>query len=310
MVSTVKLVRMIGLERLRLLLAFHEHGTLKGAADSLHISTSAASQQLATLAREAGASLTVVDGRRLRLTDAGRVLVDHGYRLLAQLERAEGDVQAAVAGELGEITVGSYPSIIPALLVPAYQRARERHPGLRVDVREIRSPGGLDELGGGVVDLVVGVESDRAGARDDPRFTRIPLGPEDVDLAVPSGHPLTAGPAVAVADLEDVEWISTPEGDVCDELLRRACASAGYQPRVRHRAADWLAILSMVAAGMGVALLSHAVRPAVPDGVTVVPLAAGELRRRRYAVLRRGAVSRPALSAYVTVLKEVSRSEG
>ena len=305
--NTVKLMRMIGLERLRLLLAFDELGTLKAAADSLHISTSAASQQLATLAREAGAPLTEADGRRLRLTDAGRVLIGHGHRLFAQLEQAEGDVQAAVAGELGELTVGSFPSIIPSLLVPAFTIARERYPRLRVHVREITAPGGLDELTSGTLDVVVGVESDTAPAAGDPRRTRVPLGTERLELALPATHALAAdGPGAAapveLGALKRDDWVGTPASDACDDLLDRACAAAGFHPRVRHRAADWLAILGMVGAGMGVALVPRSVP--VPDGVVLRPVAGG-VTRRLYAANRRGAAARPAVAAYLNVLRSV-----
>lgn len=326
MADTVKLVRMIGLERLRLLLALDELGTLKAAADALHISTSAASQQLATLAREAGAPLTEVDGRRLRLTDAGRVLVDHGHHLFARLERAEADVQAAVAGELGELTVGSFPSIIPSLLVPAFTIARERYPRLRVNIREITAPSGLDELASGTLDVVVGVESDTAPAAADPRRTRLALGTERLQLALPAAHPLAAagpaapaavspppagppvagppgaGPPVDLAALAEEDWVGTPASDACDDLLDRACAQAGFHPRVRHRAADWLAILGMVGAGMGVALVPRSV-PA-PRGVVLRPVAGG-VTRRLYAATRRGAEARPAVAAYLDVLRSV-----
>ena len=302
---------MIGLERLRLLLAFHEHGTLKAAADTLHISTSAASQQLATLAREAGAPLTEVDGRRLRLTDAGRVLVDHGYRLMAGMERARGDVQAAAGGELGGLTVGSFPSIIPSLLVPAFAIARERYPRLRVDIREIAAPGGLDDLANGTLDVVVGVEADTAAVADDPRHTRTALGTEHLGLALPADHPLAAGAAgatgaadagVELASLVEEDWVGTLPSDACDDLLDRACAATGFHPRIRHRASDWLAILAMVAAGMGIALVPRSV-PA-PDGVLLRPVAGG-LTRRLYAATRRGTTTRPSVAAYLSVLESV-----
>lgn len=306
MAGTSKLERMVDPARLRLLVALHEQGTLQAAAERLHISPSAASQQLATLAREAGAPLTEADGRKLRLTDAGKVLVDHAYLLLAQLERAQGDVLATQQGELGQLTVGSFASTIAALLVPATLRIGELHPRLRVDVREVKVPDCLGELANGTLDLVVDVEADGAPTPDDPRYTRVPLGTEDVDLALPARHALADSEVVALSSLEDQNWISTLEGDACDQLLTRACTTAGFHPRVRHRAGDWMAILAMVAAGMGVALVPHTAQFPVPAGVATVPTTGPEVRRHLYAAVRRGSEARPAVAAYLTALRDVT----
>ncbi|MQA11880.1 MAG: LysR family transcriptional regulator [Pseudonocardiaceae bacterium] len=301
-----KLSCMIDPARLRLLVALHERGTVHAAAGALHISTSAASQQLATLAREAGAPLTEADGRRLRLTDAGRVLVDHAYQLFAQLERAQGDVQAAVDGELGEITVGSFPSTISSLLIPAVRAVRERHPRLRVNIREVTTADGLDELASGDLDILVDVDADGAPSADDPRYTRVPLGTEDVVLALPTGHELATGQTVDLALLDGQDWVSTIDGDACDQLLRRACASVGFHPRIRHRASDWTAILAMVEAGMGVAFAPRTALTSVPGGVAVVPTSGRDVRRHVYAAVRRGAAARPAVAAYLSALEDVA----
>lgn len=301
-----KLRCMIDLARLRLLVTLHERGTLHAAASALHISTSAASQQLATLTREVQAPLTEADGRRLRLTDAGQVLVEHAYLLLAQVERAHGDVQATVDGELGTITAGSFPSTISSLLVPAALAVRADHPRLRVDIREVKAPDCLEELANGVLDVMVDVEADGAPSSDDPRYTRVPLGTEDVDLALPADHELATGTPVDLGLLEPQEWVSTIEGDACDQLLHRACASVGFQPRIRHRASDWMTILTMVQAGMGVALVPRATRFPLPAGVVVVPMSGQEVRRHVYAAVRRGSDARPAIATYLAALQKAA----
>lgn len=299
---------MIDVTRLQVLVALHEQGTLHAAAARLHVSPSAASQQLATLSREVGAPLTEADGRRLRLTDAGRALVDHAYQVLAQLERAQGDVLAAQHGELGRLTVGAFASSIASLLVPATRRVTERHPRLRVDVREVKVPDCLGELASGALDLVVDVDADGAPAADDPRYARFAIGTERVDLVLPSGHQLATSDAVQLGELEQEDWVSTIEGDSCDQLLARACAAAGFRPQVRHRAGDWMAILALVAAGMGVALVPRVAQFRVPADVAAVPVAGSEACRHLYAAVRRGSEARPAVAAYLAALREVSQA--
>jgi DNA-binding transcriptional LysR family regulator len=291
---------------LRLLLALHEQGTLHAAASTLHVSPSAASQQLSTLTREVGAPLTEADGRKLRLTDAGRVLVHHAYVLFAEVERAEGEVQAAVKGELGQLTAGSFPSTISSLLIPAARTLRNRHPRLRVDIREVKVPDCLDELSSGNLDVVVAVEADGAPSAEDARYTRIALGTDDLDLALPAGHRLAQQAVVDLSLLEHADWVSTIEGDACDRLLHTACASAGFRPVVRHRAGDWMAILALVEAGMGVAFVPRAARLAFPAGVVAVAVAGHNTRRQIYAAVRRGAEARPAVAGYLAALKEVA----
>ncbi|TDB99900.1 LysR family transcriptional regulator [Nonomuraea longispora] len=301
-----KLTCMVDPARLKLLVALHEQGTLHAAASTLHISPSAASQQLATLTREAGVPLAEADGRKLRLTDAGLVLVEHAYAMLALVERAMGEVQATVNGELGRITVGSFPSTISSLLIPAALMLRDSHPRLRVDIREITAPDCRDRLAGGELDVVVEVEAEGAPSGDDARCTRVELGTDDFDLALPIGHPSAREPSVGLSRLRDEEWVSTIEGDACDRLLHLACASAGFRPRVRHRAGDWTAILALVEAEMGIAFVPRAARLPIPAGVVSVAPTGHDIRRHVYAAVRRGSEARPAIAAYLAALEAVA----
>lgn len=306
MAGNGKLCFMIDLTRLRLLVALHEQGTVHAAAATLHISPSAASQQLATLAREAGGALTQAEGRRLRLTDAGRVLVGHAYSLLAQLEKAKGDVSAALGGELGQLTAGSFPSTIVSLLIPAVRTLRQRHPGLRVDIREVTVASYLDALATGDIDVIVAVEAGGAPSEDDVRYTRIALGTDDLVLVLPATHPLAGDAEIELSALGRDHWVSTIEGDSCDQLLHDACAAAGFRPIVRHRASDWLAILALIDAEMGVALVPRSALLPIPGGVvTAVPTGHG-VRSHVYAAVRKGAEARPGLAAFLTVLRETA----
>src|SRR6188472_4707633 len=85
---------MVDLRRLRTLRAVADHGTLAAAADALHLTPSAVSQQLSALERELGRGLLEPSGRSVRLTPAAHVLLGHTDALFAQLERLEGDLAA------------------------------------------------------------------------------------------------------------------------------------------------------------------------------------------------------------------------
>src|ERR1700730_14989747 len=94
---------MLDLERLRVLHAVARFGSVSAAAEALHVTTSAVSQQMAKLERETGQRLLERRGRGVRLTDAAELLVEHADRLLSLAERAQADLEAhrgAVAGRL------------------------------------------------------------------------------------------------------------------------------------------------------------------------------------------------------------------
>src|SRR5947209_11665237 len=110
---------MIDVRKLAVLRELHRCGTVTAAAAALHLTPSAVSQQLAALARQTGTPLVEPAGRRLALTGAGLVLVQHAEAVLAELEQAETALRAFAAGEAGVVTVGSVPTAINGLDIPA-----------------------------------------------------------------------------------------------------------------------------------------------------------------------------------------------
>lgn len=101
---------MLNLERLRTLDALARHGSVSGAAAGLHITTSAVSQQMAKLEREAGQRLLAKNGRGVRLTDAGRLLAEHAARILSQVELAQADLEAQRGQVAGELRLSAFPT--------------------------------------------------------------------------------------------------------------------------------------------------------------------------------------------------------
>src|SRR5690349_10393160 len=120
--------------RLRILLELARLGSMRAVADELHLTTSTVSQQLAVLAREAGATLIEPDGRRVRLTPAGRRLAGHAVTILAAVEAARHDLDPA-AEPAGTLRVAGFASAVRALLPIAAELAR-RTPAVRVLIRE------------------------------------------------------------------------------------------------------------------------------------------------------------------------------
>lgn len=146
---------MLNPDRLRTLHAVARHGSVSAAADGLHVTTSAVSQQLAKLERETGQQLLAKNGRGVRLTDAGRLLADHASRILSQVELAQADLEARCGQAVGELVLGAFPTAARGLFPTALARLREEHPQLRAHLREMEPDESIPAVVRGDLDLAV-----------------------------------------------------------------------------------------------------------------------------------------------------------
>ncbi|MDH6112089.1 DNA-binding transcriptional LysR family regulator [Kitasatospora sp. MAP12-15] len=282
------------LKKLRILRALDEYGTVTAAAGRLNLTPSAVSQQLAVLSRQLGAPMLEPYGRRVRLTSAARLVLRHADRVFGQLEQAEAELAGYLHGEAGEVRIGAFATAITGLVVPAVARLRESAPRLSVRLVEAEAAEAFGLLACGEVDLSVSL-SVRGSAAEDPRFVQVPLLDDPLDVALPVGHPLARAAAARLADLADDPWIFGGSGPWRDITLG-ACADAGFVPERAHTAADWAAILAMVGAGLGVALVPRLLsRAGESAGVVVRALPADLPSRRVVAAVRAGAERTPPL---------------
>ncbi|WP_238782679.1 LysR family transcriptional regulator [Streptomyces monomycini] len=303
-------------KKLRILRTLHELGTVTAAAEALHLTPSAVSQQLTGLARQLGVTLLEAHGRRVRLTDAAHLVLRHAEAVFAQLERADAELLGYLQGEAGEVRVGAFSTSIPALVVPAVRELRGSHPGLAVSVREAEAAEAYELLAEGSVDLALSLAAHAPTPRD-PKFTRVALLADPLDVALPAGHPLADEPGLRLADLAGEQWIFGSSGP-WSQITTTACEHAGFVPERAHAAADWDAILAMVGAGMGVALVprmamsgargrSEPVRgESGAAAVAVRVLRADQPRRHVVAAVRRGAEGAPGLARVLAALRRVA----
>ncbi|MGV9599235.1 LysR family transcriptional regulator [Streptosporangium sandarakinum] len=184
---------MIDTRRLRTLRAVADHRTVTAAAAALHLTPSAVSQQLVALEHEVGHRLLERDGRGVRLTSVGRILLGHANEVLAQLERAEADIAAYTTGTAGEVKVASFATAIGLVVAPAVGALRRKEPGIQVRVLDAEGDQSLTMVLDGAVDVAVAVEYRGAPAEDDRRLSRIPLYSEPFDVVLPGDHPLARG---------------------------------------------------------------------------------------------------------------------
>ena len=312
---------MIDARRLRTLRAVADHRTVTAAAAALFLTPSAVSQQLAALEQETGHDLLAREGRGVRLTAAGEILLRHADAVLAQLERAEADLAAYSGGVAGEVTVASFATGIALVLAPAIRALAAEAPGVRLKVLDAEGDASLPMLLDGRADLAVAVEYRGAPRADDGRLTRLPLYAEPFEAVLPLGHPLAgaagaAGPGspAAVVDLADLAaepWIGPYPGNPCHDVVLLACEHAGFQPRLVHSSDDFHAVLALASAGAGVALVPRsALRGADLSRVAVRPVDSEPATRRVFAAVRAGAEAHPLLRPVLRALAEAAEQAG
>lgn len=275
--------------RLRMLLELSRLGSMHEVADALGTTTSSVSQGIAALARDVGTPLLEPDGRRVRLTPAGRRLADHAVTILAAVDAARLDLDPT-AEPAGVVRVAGFASAIRRSLLPAIEDLRSTHPRVEVRIHEYEPLESLDLLARDDIDLALVYDYDLAPAewRDD--HVVAPLWDLEWGIGVP-----TRDRRLALADLADRDWIVNSRHTADEDALRTLASRAGFVPHVVHRIDSLELVDDLVVAGRGVALLPRG--RASRRGVSVVRLRDPEVRLRAYAVTRRGRGGWPPLRA-------------
>jgi DNA-binding transcriptional LysR family regulator len=183
---------------------------------------------------------------------------------------------------------------------------RERAPDVEVVIEDAEAPLVFDLLARGALDLAISMECESAPAPDDPRFERLALMSDVLDVALPGDHPLAGSDVVRLADLAGEPFVAPPRGWSCDDVIRAGCAAAGFSPLVAHRSGDWTAVLSLVAAGLGVAAIPRLAQAAPPPGVVIRPVEGSAPCRHLFLAWRRGAGRHPALRVVTEALQAVA----
>jgi DNA-binding transcriptional LysR family regulator len=295
---------MIDLRRLHVLRAVDHYGTVTAAAQALHFTPSAASQQIRQLGRELGVALLEPQGRRVRLTPAAQRLLAHADDIQARWELAELDLRADGDQPTGLLRLAGFPVAVTALLAPAAAALVTRHPRLTPRISEAEAGDCFDLLFDGDVELAVVEATPDEPPRDRARFDQQPLLDDPFDLVVAAGHRLAGRDRVDLAETAGDPWIVPGAACTCRTHVLAACGTAGFTPNVAHDATNWNATIALVAHGLGVALVPRLAQ--VPANAAVVRLpCVGEPRRKILTVTRPGGRTGPAVAAALDELERL-----
>ncbi|MFG2624220.1 LysR family transcriptional regulator [Streptomyces sp. NPDC048473] len=269
---------MIEARHLRVLRAVAATGSFSAAARELGCTQPAVSQQMKALEASVGTTLLIRTGREMRLTQAGEALVRHASGILAGLTAAEEEVAAIAGLRAGRVRLVSFPSGSSTLVPGALAALRAAHPGTRVSLVEAEPPRSVEMLREGDCDIALAFRYGASGAEWDDLVVR-PLLTDRLIGLVPEGHRLAGAAAVGVAELADESWIAgCPR---CRRQLVEVCEESGFTPRIDFATDDYPAVIGLVGAGLGVAVLPElaieSVRPKGARTVTVEPAVEREI---------------------------------
>ena len=299
---------MIDAAGLRVMRAIADEGSFTGAAVSLGYSQPAISQMVRRLEQRAGTALVERVGRKVRLTEAGQVLARHAVGVLAALDAAEEEVAAIAGLRAGRVRLMAFPSASATLVPRALSLVKQRFPDITVSFTEAEPPESLVALRAGECDLAVafayeGTDLGR-GEEDLDMFVTIKLLDDEVRLALPKGHPMAGAKVADLSLLDDESWIAgCPR---CRGHLLQVCRTAGFKPNVAFETEDYVAVMGLVAEGLGVALIPDLIlRIASHPDVVTLPISPAS-RREVHVVTTSDLQRVPAVKATLDALCEAA----
>lgn len=300
-------------QRLKTLRELALRGTMAAVSDSLHISPSAVSQQISLLEDEVGVALIERRGRGVRLTEAGRRLVQHADRVISALEAARADMAELRGVPMGEVRLATFPSIASRILPGVMAELSRTHPGISLLAEEVEPIPALNALRSWQCDIAF---FDNLSLPKDYSLENLEILPvyDDRLVAVlPAGHRLATGASVPLGALRDEAWAIDTRPNTFSDVIFAMCEKRGFRPRVVGRFDAYDVISALVAQGCAVSVLPEIrVANLKREGVTYRPLRPDVRRSIRMAV-RKGEVRHPALQATMAIIKSVSdafRREG
>jgi DNA-binding transcriptional LysR family regulator len=297
---------MLDVRRMRVLREVARRGSFSAAAESLAYTQSAVSQQIAALEREAGTRLVERSARGVRLTDAGRALVEHADAILARLADAEAELEAIAGLRGGRLRLAAFPSAGATMMPEAIARFRARHPAVELTLEPADPEPALVKLRSGDADLVLDITGAFRPPRDDG-IERVHLLDDTMYVALPKGHPLAHKRNLKLEELADESWILGTTGSCPDaSIFLHSCQLAGFEPHVTFNSDDYFAIQGFVAAGVGASFIPDLALITVRDDIVVRSLGARPPVRVIWAAALKDSYASPARQAMVQILAEVS----
>ena len=250
--------RPLELKHLRSFLAVAEQLHFRRAAESIHLSEPALSVQIRALEEQVGVQLFVRDRRKTALTPAGQIFLEEVREMAALTERAIQRARQAAVGQVGTLRVGFVSSAAALLIPPIVMRFRELYPQVDLDLRNVLTADQLVQLAERKLD--VGLL--RLPVPKQEHIETTVLHREPFVLLLPSQHPFTRKRRLRLEHLRDANFVmyARKKAPGFHDLILGILNDSGFSPHVALEASEMPTLISLVAAGLGVAIAPTSVQ--------------------------------------------------
>ncbi|PFW52691.1 LysR family transcriptional regulator [Bacillus cereus] len=240
----------IELRQLKYFLAVSKELHFTKTAEKLNISQPSLSQQIRALEHEVGMPLFDRIGKKISLTEAGKILLLHTKTIFHEIEQARSAIQDLNGLQHGSLTIGSLLTVVNYLLPPAILNFNKLYPNIELSVLGLRT-GDIrekllqNELDIGITFLPV----------QDKEIVSIPLYKSELTLVVPTGHTLTERSHISIVELQDYPLILLPKNFFLTELITSHCHKFDFTPKPILEISTMESLIQMVSKGMGITVL-------------------------------------------------------
>jgi len=289
--------------RLRALRELSMRRTMAAAADALHVSPSAVSQQISLLEQEVGAELIERRGRGVELTIAGKQLVQRANRIFDEVNSALTDIAELKRIVAGELRVSAFPTVAAALMPQTISSLRKTHEQLVIQFDEMEPEEALSALYSWQTDVALIDDLNVPGGVLEPTIALQPLIDDVFHVMVAPDHHLAGRAKVKLEDLRDERWINDTASETYTRMLTESCQRAGFTPNIVARSKGFEVAIALIRGGCAIAIMPGLRASLDLEDVWVCRLMP-EIRRHISIAYRKGEARSPALQTFI---KELSR---
>lgn len=260
----------VDLRQLRQFVTIAELGSYRRAAEALHIAQPALSVSIQKLEHSVGVLLLERGAKGVSLTPAGQALMADAQRALFHADQARQSARRVALGELGRLRLGFVGSATYMLLPRCLPEFRRRYPDVALELREDSTKRLAEMLRANEIDAGLV----RGPLAEDASLSTWVVERDSLILAVPATHPLADGGPVALKALRAEPFVMYAPDKVpgLHGVAQALCRKAGFSPRISQEAIQVQTLVSLVASGLGVALVPGVTRAYSTPHVKLVDL--------------------------------------
>ena len=290
------------LRHLKYFVAVAEELHFGRAAEKVQITQPVISDQIRRLEQELGVKLFFRTKRTVELTEPGKIFFKEAKQILERVEKAVDAVQKADRGELGSLMIGYTGPALYTLLPKIIRTFRDRYPQVELVLKEICTNEQVEALNSG------NIEVGFLHPPVDGEFEFISIMTEKMVLALPEDHPLTTFTKVPISKLSNQSFILFPrhEGLSLYNRILLMCQQAGFAPKIVQEVTPQPTMIGLVAAGIGVSLVSESLQNINRPGVVYRKLDVPTPELELVAAWKKEKVS-PVLPKFLQVVTEITR---